>query len=74
VKGVPHMSTAEDIHDGYYMPKGTFIVASLWSVIVLFHIANALIRLPVRYRETSVLSCLWPGFWTTRKRLDCRSK
>jgi len=30
VLGVPHMSTADDVHDGYYLPKGTFIVPSIW--------------------------------------------
>jgi len=28
--GVPHQSTADDIHDGYFIPNGTVIVTSVW--------------------------------------------
>ena len=31
-KGVPHMSTAEDEYNGFYIPKGTIIMGNAWLV------------------------------------------
>ena len=30
--GVPHRVTEDDLHDGYYIPKGSLIVPNIWSV------------------------------------------
>ncbi|KIJ28079.1 hypothetical protein M422DRAFT_784656 [Sphaerobolus stellatus SS14] len=29
----PHMTTEEDIYEGYYIPKGTLVIASIWSIL-----------------------------------------
>ena len=31
-EGVPHMSTNDDVYDGYYIPKGTIVFGSAWPV------------------------------------------
>lgn len=28
--GVPHMSTADDMYDGYYIPKGSILMPNIW--------------------------------------------
>ena len=32
VTAVPHMSTADDEYDGYFIPKGTVVLGNSWSV------------------------------------------
>ena len=29
-KGVPHMSTADDEYNGFYIPKGTIMIGNAW--------------------------------------------
>ena len=31
-KGVPHMATNDDEYNGYYIPKGTIMIANSWLV------------------------------------------
>ncbi|KAL4071144.1 cytochrome P450 [Scleroderma yunnanense] len=31
--GVPHRTSEDDVHNGYYIPKGTIILANLWSML-----------------------------------------
>ncbi|EGO01644.1 hypothetical protein SERLA73DRAFT_177063 [Serpula lacrymans var. lacrymans S7.3] len=31
--GVTHVSTEDDIHDGYFIPKGSMIVTNLWKML-----------------------------------------
>ncbi|KAL4075734.1 cytochrome P450 [Scleroderma citrinum] len=31
--GVPHRVTADDVHDGYYIPKGSLIIANVWYIL-----------------------------------------
>ena len=31
-EGVPHMSSNDDEYNGYYIPKGTLIIANAWLV------------------------------------------
>ncbi|KAG1815026.1 cytochrome P450 [Suillus subaureus] len=33
--GVDHCITEDDIHDGYYIPKGSLIIPNMWSVLSL---------------------------------------
>jgi cytochrome P450 len=28
--GIPHMSTVDDIYDGYYIPKGSILMPNIW--------------------------------------------
>ncbi|KAG1723174.1 cytochrome P450, partial [Suillus paluster] len=35
---VPHRVTDDDIHDGYYIPKGSLIIANIWLVPPLFRV------------------------------------
>lgn len=28
--GIPHMSTADDMYDGYYIPKGSLLMPNIW--------------------------------------------
>ncbi|KDR69246.1 hypothetical protein GALMADRAFT_160541 [Galerina marginata CBS 339.88] len=30
---VPHCTTADDIYEGYYIPKGSIIIANVWSML-----------------------------------------
>ncbi|KIM61701.1 hypothetical protein SCLCIDRAFT_865585 [Scleroderma citrinum Foug A] len=31
--GVPHRTSDDDIHDGYYIPKGSLIVPNIWAML-----------------------------------------
>lgn len=31
--GIPHCVTEDDIHDGYYIPKGSLIVPNIWFML-----------------------------------------
>ena len=31
-EAIPHMATNDDEYDGHYIPKGTILVGSAWSV------------------------------------------
>lgn len=33
--GVPHLAAQDDIHDGYYIPKGSLVIANIWYVNVI---------------------------------------
>ena len=33
IVGIPHVSSADDIHDGYFIPKGAIVFQNLWFVI-----------------------------------------
>ncbi|KAJ5665051.1 uncharacterized protein N7477_007499 [Penicillium maclennaniae] len=38
--GIPHMSTADDIYEGYYIPKGSLILPNIWGMMhdpALYH-------------------------------------
>lgn len=28
--GIPHMSTTDDMYDGYYIPKGSILMPNIW--------------------------------------------
>jgi cytochrome P450 len=30
--GVPHCTTADDVFDGYFIPRGTLLMANLWAI------------------------------------------
>lgn len=30
--GVPHLTTQDDVYEGYFIPKGTLILANIWLV------------------------------------------
>lgn len=53
---VPHVVSQDDVQDGYLIPKGTIIIASTWSVRLLF-----------RYFLLSIWRYLTlsPSCWTT---------
>lgn len=34
--GIPHVSLADDVHDGYFIPKGAIIFQNLWSVLFFY--------------------------------------
>jgi Cytochrome P450 len=31
-KGIPHMSMMDDVYNGFYIPKGTVMIANAWLV------------------------------------------
>jgi len=31
--GVPHRVSADDVHNGYYIPKGTLVITNVWYVV-----------------------------------------
>jgi cytochrome P450 len=33
---VPHRVIEDDIHDGYYIPKGSLIIPNIWLVLFFF--------------------------------------
>ncbi|KAJ5994575.1 hypothetical protein N7451_010299 [Penicillium sp. IBT 35674x] len=38
--GIPHMSTADDMYDGYYIPKGSLLMPNIWGMMhdpTLYH-------------------------------------
>lgn len=37
--GIPHMSNADDVHDGYFIPKGTIVFTNIWYVLCAFLVA-----------------------------------
>jgi len=36
--GLPHRVSEDDIHDGYYIPKGSLVMPNIWLVLPLFQI------------------------------------
>ncbi|KAF8909957.1 cytochrome P450 [Mucidula mucida] len=30
--GIPHTTTEDDVHDDYYIPKGTIVIANIWQM------------------------------------------
>ena len=36
-EGIPHMSTIDDEYNGFYIPKGTILIANAWLVLRLFN-------------------------------------
>ena len=30
--GVPHRLTQDDLHEGYFIPKGSVVIANIWYV------------------------------------------
>lgn len=30
--GIPHMSTEDDVYEGYFIPKGSLVMPNIWSV------------------------------------------
>ncbi|PFH46818.1 hypothetical protein AMATHDRAFT_198914 [Amanita thiersii Skay4041] len=31
--GLPHVSTEDDVYEGYYIPKGTLVFGNMWSIL-----------------------------------------
>ena len=31
-KGVPHVTTEDDVYEGFLIPKGSWIISNIWSV------------------------------------------
>ena len=44
-EGIPHMSSNDDEYNGYYIPKGTILIANAWLVVRLFSVLNFLFYL-----------------------------
>lgn len=48
--GLPHTTSQDDEYDGYYIPKGTYVLPSVWAMM---HSANTFERpfdfIPERY-------------------------
>lgn len=36
--GFPHRVTEDDVHDGYYIPKGSMVLSNIWLVLSHFRI------------------------------------
>ncbi|KAJ5670969.1 hypothetical protein N7507_000096 [Penicillium longicatenatum] len=50
--GVPHMSTADDMYDGYYIPRGSILMPNIWGMMhdpALYH--DPLAFKPERFLE-----------------------
>ena len=30
---IPHRLIEDDVHDGYYLPKGTIVIANVWQML-----------------------------------------
>ncbi|KAL4069080.1 cytochrome P450 [Scleroderma citrinum] len=33
ILGIPHRTSEDDVHNGYYIPKGSLVIANLWSML-----------------------------------------
>ena len=31
--GLPHATSEDDVHDGYFVPKGSIVLANIWYVV-----------------------------------------
>jgi cytochrome P450 len=31
--GIPHCTTADDVFDGYFIPRGTLIISNAWAIM-----------------------------------------
>ena len=36
-QGIPHRLTEDDIHNGWFLPKGSIVIANIWSLIRLHY-------------------------------------
>lgn len=41
IAGLPHVASDDDVHDGYFIPKGSIIITNNWSVICPRFISEA---------------------------------
>lgn len=41
--GTPHATTADDVYNGMFIPKGSTVIAPLWSSKLLFTNASCLL-------------------------------
>ena len=44
---LPHMSTEEDVYQGYRIPKGTIVIPNTWCVISLYYSERSLTVYPI---------------------------
>lgn len=44
---VPHATSQDDIHDGYFIAKGTTVIANLWFVFPSNYINSLLMTFPI---------------------------
>ena len=42
--GIPHSTLEDDIHDGYFIPKGSTILANIWYAVQFFSRFSRLTR------------------------------
>jgi cytochrome P450 len=47
--GLPHMTTEDDIFDGYLIPKGALILANIWYASIFY---SLLLSVPLNFRST----------------------
>ena len=47
--GLPHVTTSDDTFEGYYIPKGSMLIANIWYALSLHKFASARVLKPLSF-------------------------
>ena len=72
--GVPHASNQDDVYEGYFLPKGTWIMPNIWLVIALYSSHSSNLLLGICFTTQIYIQILWCSILTVLMAMMIRWK